>query len=184
MNTGVYLITNLENGKAYVGSSVRLSRRLTGHRSDLRGNRHVNQKLQRAWNKYGESAFKFEVIEYTDDANVRMREQHWIDQHLSNGTELYNNSLSAEGNHGYQHSQATKEKIAAAQTGKRHSEETKLKMSEDRKGRVYTEERNRKVAEAKRGKKRGSHSPETKAKMSESHKLRHQNKRNEQWPLS
>jgi group I intron endonuclease len=62
MKTGVYRITNTMNGRFYVGSSSNLVRRKRDHFNLLRQNRHSNPHLQSAWNKYGESAFVFEVL--------------------------------------------------------------------------------------------------------------------------
>ena len=51
--SGIYQIRNLVNGKIYVGSSVNLETRKTPHYWELENNRHNNQHLQRAYNKYG-----------------------------------------------------------------------------------------------------------------------------------
>jgi group I intron endonuclease len=60
---GIYAIRNLFNGKRYIGSTVNLRSRAKAHRTCLRGGYHHSKKLQRAWNKYGENAFVFEVME-------------------------------------------------------------------------------------------------------------------------
>jgi group I intron endonuclease len=36
-------------------------------------------KLQRSWNKHGEDAFIFEIVEHVNKAQLIEREQHWID---------------------------------------------------------------------------------------------------------
>jgi group I intron endonuclease len=59
---GIYTITNLLDGKYYVGSSLDLTKRLISHRTKLKNNNHINKYLQNAWNKYGEANFKFEVV--------------------------------------------------------------------------------------------------------------------------
>jgi group I intron endonuclease len=59
---GIYTITNLLDGRYYVGSSLDLTKRLTSHKTKLKNNKHINKYLQNAWNKYGEANFKFEVI--------------------------------------------------------------------------------------------------------------------------
>ena len=79
MNCGVYQIKNTLNGKAYIGSSKNIKRRLGIHRSMLRHGTHRNPHLQNAWNKYGESAFVMEIIESTIPDNRIKREQFWID---------------------------------------------------------------------------------------------------------
>jgi hypothetical protein len=77
---GVYQITCLANGKIYVGSAISLRRRWNGHRRALQGGYHHNPHLQSAWNKYGESQFKFSVLELTGIDDVLRAEQIWIDR--------------------------------------------------------------------------------------------------------
>lgn len=74
---GVYKITNTVNGKFYVGSAINIKRRWTVHRYKLRHNKHDNKHLQSAWDKYGESAFEFSVIELCEDS--LQKEQHYLD---------------------------------------------------------------------------------------------------------
>ena len=77
--SGIYQIRNLVNGKVYVGSAVNLQHRRREHRSDLRNGTHHSIKLQRAYNKYGESSFAFEILEYVEDRNQLIeREQYYI----------------------------------------------------------------------------------------------------------
>ena len=61
----VYEIVNLKNNKRYIGITNNVKRRFSSHLSALRYNKHVNAKLQRAFNKYGEIAFEFNIIEKT-----------------------------------------------------------------------------------------------------------------------
>lgn len=77
---GVYQIRNLVNGHLYVGSSRALGFRRTQHFSDLRCQRHHSSYLQRAFNKYGEENFIFEVIEFCDNNDQFTLEQYWIDK--------------------------------------------------------------------------------------------------------
>lgn len=75
----VYTITNIETGKVYVGSSVNPRRRFYLHRRDLLAGGHHSPKLQNSWNKHGEGAFVFDVVEVVEDANFLLaREQAWI----------------------------------------------------------------------------------------------------------
>ena len=60
---GIYKITHSTTGKFYIGSTADLRKRWRQHRSELRRNKHCNQKMQYAWNKYGPDAFIFETIE-------------------------------------------------------------------------------------------------------------------------
>lgn len=80
MQSGVYVIRNGADGKVYVGSSLSLKRRLYLHRYRLRRGEHHNRHLQFAFNRDGEAAFSFEVLEITPDPSIRLsREQYWID---------------------------------------------------------------------------------------------------------
>lgn len=76
---GIYCIENLINHKKYIGSSINIYQRWSNHKSDLRGNRHHNNHLQDAWNKYGENNFKFSIIELCDEAEIKEREQYYLD---------------------------------------------------------------------------------------------------------
>ena len=75
----IYAITNTLNGKRYVGSTKDFKRRIQQHLCLLRSNRHFNVHLQRAWNKYGEDVFRFDVVEMCVGKNLFHREQLWID---------------------------------------------------------------------------------------------------------
>lgn len=62
---GIYKISCTETDKVYIGESVDISRRMQKHFSLLRKNKHSNPILQNIFNKYGESTFVVEVLEYT-----------------------------------------------------------------------------------------------------------------------
>lgn len=59
---GVYCIRNTTNSKLYIGSSTNIQKRCRKHAGLLRNNKHDNQHLQAAFNKYGEDAFETEVL--------------------------------------------------------------------------------------------------------------------------
>jgi group I intron endonuclease len=168
---GIYAIRNTVNGKIYVGSTVNVRARLVYHRSFLNRGKHVNQKLQRAWIKYGSAAFQLSAIEYVDNCSELLsREQHWIDseQAVDCG---YNIRRVAEGNYGLKASAETREKMSRAQRGRtqtpearqrisaankginRFTREQVAKMSADRKGRRHTDEAKAKIASSSAGRK-------------------------------
>lgn len=78
--TGIYSITNLVNGKRYIGKSLSIHSRWSQHRKDLKNNKHYNAFLQRAWNKYGGENFKFEVVEKCEKEYLHEKEIYWIEQ--------------------------------------------------------------------------------------------------------
>ena len=67
---GIYEICNLHDGKAtaYVGSTNNIHKRWGEHRARLRRSTHDNAYLQRAWLKYGEEAFAWNIIEEVQDS--------------------------------------------------------------------------------------------------------------------
>ncbi len=82
MKTGVYKITNIINGKCYVGSCAHyrgIFERLYRHKYKLNRNTHENPHLQNSWNKYGQTSFVFDILEYCPSEKCIVREQHYID---------------------------------------------------------------------------------------------------------
>lgn len=77
---GVYAIRHIESARAYIGSAKNIYNRWRGHKSDLRYGNHHSPHLQNAWNKYGEAAFVFEVLEVClpDVTALRHREEAWF----------------------------------------------------------------------------------------------------------
>lgn len=133
LNSGIYSIENKTNGKTYIGSSINLKRRLNCHLVLLNTNRHYNQKLQRAWNKYGSENFVVEVLEYLQPTKeiLLAREQHWIDL-LDVVATGYNISPTAGSSLGTKFSEETRAKMRAAAIGVIRpptSEETKKLQS-------------------------------------------------------
>ena len=69
----VYMLKNLENGKAYIGSTYSVKYRAETHFKSLRTHRHKVEDLQADFDKYGPEAFKVvEIGEFPDDSAVRM----------------------------------------------------------------------------------------------------------------
>ena len=75
---GVYKITNLVNGKFYIGSSNNIEFRWKQHKDKLNEDKHGNTYLQNAWNQYGEENFKFEIIEECSPELQFEREQFYL----------------------------------------------------------------------------------------------------------
>ncbi len=141
---GIYKITCESTGKCYVGSSIQIRVRWSQHRTELRGGYHFNQYLQNAWNKYGESAFTFYIIEECTRADLLVREQHYIDTMYPE----FNINMVVE---------------APPMLGKTMSAEHKAKLIAANTGRVMSDEAKSKIRKAALGRK---HTPETRAKMS------------------
>lgn len=81
MNSGIYKIRNLVNGKCYVGSTKSFTKREREHFRLLKNGKHWNVKLQRAFNKYGLESFAFEICELAEyDKSIVVLEDQWIQQ--------------------------------------------------------------------------------------------------------
>ena len=78
---GIYKIQNTIDNKVYIGQSINCETRFQHHLKTLKGNYHYNKYLQRAWNKYGESKFTFEIIEECTEEQLNERELFWINQY-------------------------------------------------------------------------------------------------------
>ena len=76
---GIYCIENKLNHKKYIGQSVNVYSRWSQHRTELKYNRHDNDYLQKAWNKYGEDNFEFKLLETCSIEQLDERENYYID---------------------------------------------------------------------------------------------------------
>lgn len=150
---GIYKITNIANGMFYIGSSVSLAKRIYIHRNQLNLGKHRNSHLQRAWDKYGESNFTFDVIERVTDKNCLLDvEQRWLDE--TKATEVGYNIC----------------KIAANRRGVKASEETKLRMAESQRGKRHTPATRALMSKKKRGMKKPERTPEHRERLGAAHR--------------
>ena len=144
---GIYVIRCSREAKVYVGSAMNLRLRWSLHLVDLRACKHHSHKLQRAFRRFGEAAFTFEVHELCPKTELIQREQLLLDTlgAVDNG---YNVCRTAGNRLGMKHtdttrkllsekakqrppiSEETRKKLSAAQKGKPKSEATKQNMRE------------------------------------------------------
>lgn len=77
----IYRIVNTMDGRSYVGQTNNVKRRRKEHFLDLKAGEHHNPFLQNAYNKYGHSAFTFEVLEQNiPTEKINEREIYWIER--------------------------------------------------------------------------------------------------------
>jgi group I intron endonuclease len=141
--SGIYGIRNLLNGKSYVGSAIDLYNRWSVHRTRLKQGNHHNKHLQNAWNKYGEDAFVFEVLESCSGSvdDLECREQFWMDK-LDSVRNGYNLAPTARSTLGIKHSEESRKRssVSALRVGadpeerKRRSELAKRQHAEGKLG--------------------------------------------------
>ena len=149
----IYKITNLINGKTYIGQ----------HKYKDLNDKYMGSgvHLKRAQKKYGIENFKKDILVFgiVKKSFIDLLEKEYIKFYRSIGKAEYNVADGGEG--------------GSPNKGKHFSEETKRKMSESHKGIGRSEEWRRKQSEAHKGKKRGPMSEEQKKKISEAHKGYH-----------
>ena len=184
MKSGIYIIKNLINNKVYIGSAINIDKRWKHHKKDLAKRKHHSRLLQRAWDKYGEENFKFEIIEEVKNPeHLLSYEQVYLDYYksyeddkgfnickiagsplgLKRSDEVKQKMREAKKNI----SEETKQRLREVNIGKKHSQETKQKRNEALTGLKRSDETKQRMREANIGKK---HSEETKKKIREAAK--------------
>lgn len=145
--SAIYKITNLVNGKFYIGSSVRVRIRFYEHRHDLRKGIHHCEHLQRAWDKYGAESFRFEVVETIErDGDLTAAEERWLAEHHGKPYCYNIGRVPGAAFLGRKHTDAAKAKVSKAQKGKKHrlghtnSPEHRARISASNKGRKLSQE--------------------------------------------
>lgn len=149
--SGVYQIRNVVSGGVYIGSSQDIPRRWRKHREALRRGAHGNSRLQRAWDKYGENAFVFEVLLACPPNNLLTQEQMYIDSGMCG--QCYNLApIAGAPMRGRKHSAATRAAMSAAKRLPRGplSEEHKEILRRKAKLRTHTPETRAKISAALR----------------------------------
>ena len=137
-----------------------ISARWRSHRSHLRRGTHPNAHLQAAWDKYGEGAFRFYVLEEVPEDKLKSAEMEWI-KRLDSFNRGYNLTAGGDGqngrfltddekrylseinmgprnpNYGLKRSAETRQKMSTAMRGKKHgpmSQHQKAAISRGNKG--------------------------------------------------
>jgi group I intron endonuclease len=147
------MIKNVVNGNIYIGSTVDFKKRMNTHFNFLRKNKHHNEHLNYAYNKYGESSFIYGIIQECTRENRLRIENVYLKKYKPE----YNIAKDAK----------------APMEGRKHSAASKKKMAEwDRPkgenhynyGGTWKEEQREKILRKRIGSKRNE---ETKKRMRE-----------------
>lgn len=134
----VYKITNLTNGKSYVGQTVRAdNRRLNIHRYMLNKGTHSNKHLQSAWNKYGKVSFVFEKVAFAKSIpELDALEKQIIESCKADNREFGYNIFNG-GHHQHSVPIETRQKIGGANRGNTHTTKQKKKWAKEKRTNTY-----------------------------------------------
>jgi group I intron endonuclease len=78
MISGIYRIYSIATGESYYGSTNRLDRRFTEHRSAWKSGKG-NKKIRSLLDKYGQSNFEFQILEYCLPEYFEEKEKKYIE---------------------------------------------------------------------------------------------------------
>ena len=107
----IYKITNIIDGKFYIGSTNNLIKRYYTHVNHIRTGKNSCVKLIRAVNKHGEDNFKFEIVCECSTEEILKTEQEYI----NNLKPHYNVAKIAGSNLGIKRAEEVKLKKSASQ---------------------------------------------------------------------
>jgi len=109
----IYEFLNTVNQKRYIGKTMNKVKRRQDHFRSLRRGTHYNTHLQKAWNKYGEEFFQWNLLEECIGWSATLeRERYYIELYQSNNP-----------NYGYnQDNGGAPGKIVSATTKKKQSD--------------------------------------------------------------
>lgn len=111
----IYIIENANTGKFYIGRTNDPAQRKRAHFSELRRGAHGNPRLQNSFNKHGEAAFEFKVVDSASADKIQAKEAEWFKAFDEDKTYLYNCHFKTIGGEGL---------------ARPHTAESKLKISE------------------------------------------------------
>lgn len=189
---GVYKISNIKNGRYYIGYSKHIERRFKEHKRKFKNNCHDNSHFQHSYNKYGETNFIYEIIHFCDtidqakelelkylqDKSIRdnlynLNYDNHADGHFENNLnkEELRKKISDSAKEKFKKMSPEERSTIYGRTGKKHTEETKEKLRNIFKGRIVSAETKEKLRIASTGHKRPC-SEETKKKLSKINKVK------------
>ena len=182
--SAIYKITNLVNGKRYIGQARNVRVRWYWHRNAACGapDSSYEQKtaIARAMRKYGFANFTIEILEQCSPELLNDREVYWIARMgtmVPTGYNLTSGGVPARradevgarisaANKGRRKTPEWRAALSAAHKGKKLTPEHREKISQIMKTRVHTDESKAKRSAALKGKKVGPYSAERCAAIS------------------
>lgn len=163
----IYKVTNLINGKCYIGkTSKTIEERRYEHEYEA-DNIPSNKVFHKALRKYSRDSFEWEIIDYgNSDDELSQKEMFWIDHYKSYigrpDAHGYNMTLGGEGGMGYRHTEEAKAKMSEhwkgirvgenhPMYGRNHTEEARTKMSKAHKGKKLSDKTRKKMSKRMQG---------------------------------
>jgi group I intron endonuclease len=140
MKTGVYTITNLITKHIYVGCTVQsFSIRWGLHKRQLREGTHNNSYLQRAWDKYGEENFAFEILVECNEKIIYSEEHYWATLLNTHDRDFGYNLKPTHPDNLSLTSEEARLKIKQKATGRKWSEDYKQLFREQKLGKAQSQ---------------------------------------------
>lgn len=177
----IYMITNIENGKKYIGQTINLKKRIWEHFNGKSG----SPLLKKAITKYGKDAFIYETLH--EGITPKLLDSYEIEAIKTYNTQIphgYNFTGGGRGSLNMEIKVETRRKISEAGKGRKRTLETRRKISDGMKGeknprygkpstmrgRTLSEESRKKISDNKTGKKLGPQSAEHRKKIGDANR--------------
>lgn len=161
MKGEIYKITNLVNGKSYVGQTrIGYKKRMVEHIWTA-GRGRSSTPLYKAIRKYGADAFLIELLDVVDEDQLDMAEVNWIEKIRCLAPDGYN--ATTGGNSRKQYCEESKIKTSEKLKGKKRPPHVVEKIAAALKNRKISADQMRQLHEKNTGSKR---TPEQRARIS------------------
>lgn len=164
-NRYIYKITNVSNGKVYIGQTKNKNERKHQHFCELRNNKHANRHLQNSFNKYGEESFVYEIIDHCNVEEIDAKEKYWIN-HFSSTNDKKGYNIEEGGCQTKNLSQFTRNKISKKAKARFQDPEQRRLASERAKKRFQDPKERERLSIINKGRIRGE---DFREKMSQIH---------------
>jgi group I intron endonuclease len=130
----LYKITNLLNGKCYIGQTNNIARRFSQHKCSK-----TTSLIHKAIEKYGKENFEWRIIcECSEQSLLNKAEQVFIDYY--GGINSKKNYNAKDGGYRGTLCEESRKKIGNSNKGKKRTIEVKNKLSEMRRGRILNKD--------------------------------------------
>jgi group I intron endonuclease len=166
--SGIYKITNLLNGKVYIGESYNIFKRW-GQEENGRG---PSIYFRNSMKKYGKENFSWEILEEIDDLQLRIeKEKEYIKFFNCKYPNGYNFTDGGQTCEGRIWTESHRQNMRESQLNRFKDPNERLKISNGNKGNVFSEEIKKRMSDAAKlrppNRKGVKLSEETKRKISE-----------------